>query len=323
MGRLRLGELARLLMFGTLLGLTIACTPRYHAAPPLDPAELWTPLPVQHVVVDGVDIAWSDSGGEGPPIVLVHGLSSYMGFWERNVAPLTETHRVLLLDLPGYGMSGRPDAPYTPPWYADTIVAWMQTIGLDKATFMGHSMGGQISLTLALEHPERVERLVLAAPAGIERYAEGHGEWLKDFWTEDRALGSDEQAIRANFLVYNFTSRDDSVERLIEERVRMRTTPAFRGTSVAVARSIAGMIDHPVYDRLGQVAVPTLVVYGTRDRLIPNRIFNGGTPASVGRQAKKAIPRSELVMIPGAGHMVHYDAADRFNAAVRDFLETP
>ena len=303
-----------------VLGL-MGCVPRYHAAPAMAPAELYSPLPVKHLQVDGVDLAYVDSGGSGPPLVFVHGLSSYMGFWEHQLPVFAEDHRVLALDLPGYGASGRPDAPYTPPWYASVLVGWMDELGLDSATFVGHSMGGQIVMTLALEQPGRVEALVLSAPAGFETFQPGHAAWMKDFWTEGRALQSREEDIRLTFTNHVFNVHDEGVERLIEERVRLGRHPDFRGTSVAVSRSIAGMLDFPVFERLGEISVPTLIVYGTDDRMIPNPVFNGGRTRSVAEAGHAAIVNSQLVMIDKAGHTVHHDAPARWNEAVSAFLE--
>lgn len=299
--------------------------PRYHDRPPLEPAELQTPLPVQHIDIDGVDIAYIDSGagagGKELPLVFIHGLSSYMGFWEYQIPALADGRRVLALDLPGFGASGRPDAPYTPPWYAQVVDAWLGAIGIERAVVVGHSMGGQIAMTLTLDWPSRVGGLILSAPAGIETFSPGAAAWMKSYWTENRAMESREEEIRANFEALVFNRRDAGVERLIGERVRMMKTAAFRGTSVAVSRCIAGMVDYPVYDRLGEIAAPTLVIYGTDDHMIPNPVFTGGATRAIGRRAQEAIPGAELVMIPGGGHTVHHDEPEAFNAAVNAFLE--
>lgn len=302
--------------------LSAACAPRYADLPSLAPSELWAPLPVQHLEVNGVDVAFIDSGTASaePPLVFIHGLSSYMGFWEYQIPEFAKDRRVLALDLPGYGASGRPDAPYTPPWYADLVAAWLSDLSIDKADVVGHSMGGQIAMTLALNHPHRVDRLVLSAPAGIESFDAGAAGWMKAYWTESRALEASELELRTTFENAVFNRKDPGVERLLQERVRMQDTPEFRGTSVAVARSIAGMVDHPVYTRLGGIRARTLVIYGTDDRMIPNPVFNPGSTRAIGERAQRAIPGAELVMIPGAGHTVHHDAPETFNAEVTRFL---
>ena len=300
--------------------MTMGCAPRYTDAAPLAPQDLATPLPVQRVTVDGVELAYSDEG-QGQPVVFVHGLSSYMGYWDRQLPAFTNGFRVLALDLPGYGMSARPDAPYTPPWFSQVLVDWMDAVGLDSAVLVGHSMGGQIAITTALDHPSRVDALVLSAPAGFETFDAGHARWMKAWWTESRAMETGEPEVRAAFTTSVFNVNDDHVEALIEERVRLGKHEAFGGTSVAVSRSIAGMLDHPVRHRLDELDVPTLVVFGTDDRMIPNPVFNGGRTKAVAEDGSSAIKGAKLVMIPGAGHTGHHDAPGAFNAALSEFLE--
>lgn len=292
----------------------------YHKLPAMAPEEIWSPMERQYIDVDGTRVAYVDSGGDKPPLVFIHGLSSYTSFWSKQLEAFTDTHRVLALDLPGYGASDRPDAPCNPPWYADFVLDWLDELDVDQASFVGHSMGGQIAITLALEHPERVEKLALAAPAGIETFDAGYGRWMKGWWHEGRAMHSGEREVRTAFTMAVFNKTDDGVERLIEERVRMGKHKSFEGTSVAVSRSIAGMIDYPVADRLGELKMPVLLVFGTDDRMIPNPIFNGGRTKTIAKQGERAIPQCELVLIPKAGHTVHHDAPDEFNAALSSFL---
>lgn len=297
------------------------CGARYGLEPAMQPVELWAPLPYQYAEIDGVTVAYVDSGGSGRPLVFVHGLSSYTGFWEKQIPAFAALgYRVIALDLPGYGASDRPDAPCDPPWYAGVVRGLMDHLGLEQATILGHSMGGQIALTLALDAPERVSRLVLSAPAGFERFSVGERDWMRAYWHERRALEADEDAVYANFRM-NFAAWDEGVERLVSERVRMAGTPAFAGTSVAVSRSVVGMLEHPVLERLGEIRAPTLIVFGQDDRLIPNPVFHGGSTERFAREAASAIPGAALEMISGAGHMVHHDRAEAFNAVVSDWLK--
>ena len=312
--------LPHVMMLGMLQ--TLGCAPRYGHLGSITPDQLWSPLPVRHVAVQDIDIAYVDSNPQDTttPIIFVHGLSSYIGFWEHQLPHFAQNHRVLALDLPGYGASGRPDAPYTPPWYADLLSEWMTTLEIDRAIVVGHSMGGQIAMTLALTHPDQIDRLVLAAPAGIETFSRGSADWMRAYWHEGRAMEASEAELRATFTSVVFNQPDAGVERLLEERVRLGQDPAFRGTSVAVARSIRGMLDHPVAHRLSEIQAPTLIIYGTDDRMIPNPIFNGGSTRGIAEAGSKAIPNARLSLIPGAGHTVHHDAPAQFNQLVDTFL---
>lgn len=291
---------------------------------PLAPDQLATPLPARRVHLPGLDLAVSciDSGGDGLPVVLIHGLSSYMGFWERQVPWLVaQGCRVLALDLPGFGASDKPDVSYAPRWYARVVLAWLDALGVKRAVICGHSMGGQIALHLVLHAPSRVIGLALAAPAGVETFTPEAARWMTDYWTEGRALAASADEVRANFTQLAFNRVDDGVQRLLDERLRLQRHPSFRDTSRAVSRCIRGMLDQPVFDRLGDVAVPTLMVYGDSDRMIPNPVFNPGATAAVAERGARAIPGCRLVMLKGAGHMVMHDDPTGFHGALSPFLE--
>lgn len=302
----------------------LGCAPRYTDAAALDPADLWAPMPLQYTQVQDMRLAYVDSDPDStkPVLLFVHGLSSYLGFWEYQLPAFTSDYRVIAVDLPGYGASDRPDAPYTPPWFAGVLGGFMDELGVSSAVVIGHSMGGQIALTLALDDPARVEALVLSAPAGFETFQPGHAAWMKEYWHETRAMDTPEENVRTNLTRMVFNHYDPGVERLIEERVRLGRHESWGGTSVAVSRSVAGMLDYPVQSRLSQIQAPTLIVFGTADRMIPNPVFNGGRTRAVAEAGQRAIPGSELQMIKGAGHTVHHDAPETFNKLVRDFLES-
>ena len=304
-----------------MLSLMLAFAPRYTALGPMAPNQIWTPLPSKAVSVGDLQIATMDTGprGEGTPLVFVHGLSSYGSYWEHQIEAFPD-RRVLALDLPGFGASSRPDAPYTPPWFAEMLVDWMDAMGLEKVVLAGHSMGAQACVTLALDHPERVEGLVLSAPAGFETFDAGAASWMKAWWTETRAMDSSEAELRAVFSGSVFNVTDEGVERLLKERVALGQHPSFRGTSVAVSRSIHGMLDHPVVHRLDALSMPVLVVFGTDDRMIPNPVFTGGRTRRIAEAGARSIPDARLVMVPRAGHTVHHDAPGPFNDAVDAFL---
>jgi pimeloyl-ACP methyl ester carboxylesterase len=304
-----------------VIWLLLGCVPHYAARGPIAPAELRTALPMARVDVGGIGAAYVDSGGDKPVLLFVHGLSSSLSFWDPQLREFAADYRVIALDLPGFGASDRPDAPFTPPWYADFAVSFLDALGVGQVTWVGHSMGAQIGMHAALNHPDRVERLVLVAPAGFEPFTPGEAGWMKRYWTEKRTLETDEPGVRTSFTRLVFNVRDDAVERWIEERVRLADTEVFRGTSVAVSRCIAGMLDYPVRKRLGDIHQPTLIVFGTQDRLIPNPILHGGSTRAVAAWGHEHIPGSELVMIPGAGHGVQHDAPEAFGAALRSFLD--
>lgn len=304
---------------------------RYADRPPLDPDDLVVPGPRLRVPVkvgrNDVVVNSLDTGGDGPVVALVHGLSSTMGFWHFQVPWLVSRgFRVLALDLPGFGASDRPDAAGPPPWYAALLAAWSDALGLQPALWMGHSMGGHVLLSLALAAPARVPRLALSAPAGLETFSPEAAQWMRDFWHPHRASEATEVEVRLNFTQLVFNRLDGApgahVEQLLEERVRVQRHPSFAAWSRAVSRCIAGMLNHPVAHRLGEIQAPTLVIFGDQDRMIPNPVFNKHLrTADLARAACAAMPAAQMALLPGAGHMPHHDDPAGFHAALEPFLK--
>ena len=119
------------------------------------------------VKIDGVDIHYRDEG-QGPPLVLLHGSSSSLHTWDGWVAKLADHRRIVRLDLPGYGLTGpAPDKDYSAARYARVVVALLDRLGIHRADIAGNSLGGRVALTVALDHPSYVGRLVLVDAAGL------------------------------------------------------------------------------------------------------------------------------------------------------------
>src|SRR3990170_5464631 len=120
----------------------------------------------------GVEIHACELGpaeASGPPLVMLHGLCDSYLTWSRVAAALARKRRVILPDLPGHGLSGRPDASYALAWHAEVMGAWLDALGLDTVDLVGHSFGGGVAQWMLLAHRERVRRLVLVAPGGLGR----------------------------------------------------------------------------------------------------------------------------------------------------------
>ena len=311
----------RLPLLAVLLTALAGCSGvRYAEAPPLAFEDIDYGYEVDYAL-DAPRLAYIDEGGGDATILLVHGLASNAGFWRYNIDALAGAgYRVIAVDLPGFGKSAKGAYPYTPSFYAETLARFIEALDLDPLVYVGHSMGGQVGLTLALERPELIDQLVLAAPAGIEAFDEGEGAWLANALTEEGIANAPEPAIRAN-LGLNFHRWDaDRLEWMVEERARMAKSEEMDEFSYAVIRSVHGMIDEPTTPFLSDVSVPTLVVYGQYDGLIPNPYLHPGTPRGVFAPGVEAIPDAELVEIPDAGHMLMIERPEAFNEAVLEYL---
>lgn len=304
-----------------LAGLAAACVSCAAPRTGLTFHQLDYALPTKFVTVAGIDVAYTEAGAGEPTILFVHGLGSNLLVWQKTIDALSARHRVVAIDLPGYGRSAKRNYDYSMRFFAGVVDRVIDALALDRPVIVGHSMGGQIALTHALHHPGRARALVLAAPAGFETFGAGEGQWLMEAVSKDFIKATPPDAIYTN-LASNFTG-DVPKDALFmyQHRVQIVDGPEFDAYAYANARSVQAMLKGPVYDRLGEVRLPVLVVFGAEDRLIPNQVLHGGTTRRVAEQGTRRLKRARLVMLAKAGHMLQVERPEAFNRAVRTFLD--
>ena len=295
-------------------------------AVPTAPADTLLPSypgPVGAVDVGGRRLAVYDTGGAGAPVVLVHGLGSNLSFWRATIPALEAAgRRVIAPDLPGYGLSDKAGVSGTMPDFADAVAGVMDALGVDRSDVVGVSMGGQVALTLALDRPARVRRLALVSPAGIETFTDAEAALLKGLMTPAAIAATTpaqtEANVRANFSAYD-EGRDGWI---LEQRRAVTARDDFAGYAAANAASVAGMLDGPVFGRLGRVTAPTLVVFGADDALIPNRHLHPAlTTGAVAEAAGAALPCAEVHVLPGAGHLAMLERPGAVGALLTAFVD--
>lgn len=292
---------------------------RYIDAPPLEFQDIDYTFPTKKVL-DNPSIAYIDVGSGNKTIVLVHGLASNAGFWRYVIPELSKNYRVIAIDLPGYGKSQKGAYPYNMSFFAEQVKRLVDELKLHKIIYVGHSMGGQIGITLALKHPNIIEKLILASPAGIEQFEQGEGDWLKSVMTRSFVKKTPEDGIRRN-LANNFYNWNDKWEWMVEERARMAKAKEFDEFCYTVVRSVAGMIDEPTYDKIQKLSIPTLIIYGENDGLIPNPYLNPGFTSDVFKSGQQKIPDCKLVEIKNCGHMLQIEKPEEFTNAILEYLK--
>lgn len=283
--------------------------------------ELQYPFEVHKVQLnEGRTIAYADEGSGDEVIIFIHGLGSYSPAWKKNVSELKNKFRCIAVDLPGYGKSSKEVHSGTMEFYADEIAEMMDKLNIKSANIAGHSMGGQIGIVMSLKYPDKVKRLILAAPAGFEEFTAGQKQWFRDVMTVELVKLTPTQAIRSN-LISNFYNMPADAEFMITDRIAMREAKGFENYCYTVVRSVNGMVDQPVIDFLEKIDKPTLILFGENDNLIPNPYLNGGRTIDVAMKGHNRIKNSKLVMIPECGHFLQFEKQDYFNTAVIDFIK--
>lgn len=269
----------------------------------------------RQVAANGTTIAWSEVG-HGPALVLLHGLADSHRTW-RSVAPvLAARFRLFMLDLPGHGRSERPDAPYTLSWYADTIAAWMDAVGLPRAHFCGHSFGGGIAQWMVLAHRHRVDRLALVAAGGLGREV-GAALRLATLPIAAPFLNSPLFGSGTR-LFMQWTSRSFACReaREIDGMARLNATPK---TGRAFHRTLSNCVgirgqNVQTWHHIHRVESfpPLALFWGARDSVLPVRHA---------REAGRRIPDATVKVYPHCGHFVHLEAPEQLASDLAGFLQ--
>jgi pimeloyl-ACP methyl ester carboxylesterase len=261
--------------------------------------------------------------GEGPPLVFIHGLGGSWPNWLEQLPVFAGRssigeHRVIAVDLPGFGHSPMPREPISITRYARTLDALLDSLGIDAAAVVGNSMGGFAAAELAINFPRRVERLVLVSAAGISTYNDRAGT---------RALSGLRRAERVISAYAGWVAaHSDAVARrpglrnatlgfvashprrlpaaLAAEQIRGAGKPGF-------VQALAANLDYDFRDRLTEIACPTLIVWGDKDRVITARDAD---------RFAELIPGSRKVVFEDTGHVPMLERPGAFNALLDEFL---
>lgn len=251
---------------------------------------------------------WWDAEGAGDPLLLIMGLGYPSAMWHRQLPALTARWRTIRFDNRGTGATGVPPGPYSIELMADDAIAVLDAAGATTAHVVGASMGGLIAQQLVLEHPERVRSLVLACtgPGGAQM-APPDPEALA-MAAARSTMTPDEAAESAVAFVYAPSTPRTAIDEDFAVRSQQPTSPEGYTNQLMGVVTYAGS-----YERLGEIAVPTLVISGRQDRLV--------NPANATLLAD-AIPDTRLVMVDDASHIMFTDQPDIVTEAVVTFLES-
>jgi pimeloyl-ACP methyl ester carboxylesterase len=262
--------------------------------------------------------------GEGEPVLLLHGIAHSCRAWDRVMVPLAEHHDVIALDMPGCGLSDKPDTDYSLGSQAVAVRFVLDELGLDCVSAVGHSLGGGVAMTLAYHYPERVGRLALVSSGGL-------GKELHPIFRMATLPVAPEYVMRGIFHRYARGPRN-AITRAItgatgdpfffdpeghraemEELLETMEQPEAQRAFLSMLRSASSVAGQAVsaLDRLGLASFPILILWGREDRVFP---------VEHAHRAAEVVPEAHVVVIENCGHFPQIEATGVFTAELLDWL---
>ena len=266
--------------------------------------------------VDGLALNYLVEG-RGPAVVLVHGLGGFAASWRHNIPSLAARATVYAIDLPGFGLSGKPPASYSLGFFARAVHAFLDAIGVGQASLVGHSLGAAVAVTYALTRPARVERLAVVSGC-VPGFGWRPG-WRARLMTtpglgEALALCGCAPLYRSAIAKCFHEPAADEVEFLVGCDYTARTGAAARAAWLATVRSLTDDFVQRRADYRRAIAtldLPVLFVHGRQDPAIP---------ATHCAEAADGFPRASVRWVDACGHFPHIERAAVVNGWLAEFL---
>jgi pimeloyl-ACP methyl ester carboxylesterase len=270
------------------------------------------------ITLHGHELGYLEAG-DGPAMLLIHGLLGSNQTWASLIDKLDSDHRIIAPDLFGHGMSAKPMGDYSLGAHAATLRDLLDELEIDRVSLVGHSLGGGIAMQFCYLFPERVERLVLVSSGGLGRSVSPllrsatlpGSEWVLPLIASRWVRGKAEAVGRTLGRIGGHANWD------VSEAWRGFTSLGDADSRRAFLATVRSVIDPggqtvTAHDHLPMtIDIRTLIVWGTRDRMVP---------VSHAALAHEAIDSSELALFDGAGHFPHLDEPDRFATLLNDFV---
>ncbi len=278
--------------------------------------EMAAGMEVRSETVDGRAVEYVVAGS-GPPLVLLHGDGESARDWQWVMPALSAAHRVYALSLPGHGGSA-PAESYTPESIAGWVSTVLDALDMQRVSLGGNSIGALVALHVTLDQPARIEHLVMLDSAGL-------GRVVNPILAMETAPGLGEAAIGATLLPGGAQLRAAARAPVLlaqpwrapagwwSDQVRWGSHRSVLEAAVAAKRAVLDVAGqrHVVLDRLAEVQVPTLVLWGVLDKVLP---------FTQGEAAVRRLRHGRLHLVPDAGHLVHIERPDAVSAAMLAFL---
>jgi pimeloyl-ACP methyl ester carboxylesterase len=278
-------------------------------------------LPVKSINLNSETIAYAEEGSGEKTLLFIHGLSSTLDAWEKNIQGLKDNYRCIAVDLPGYGKSSRNSTNYSLSDYGGMLQEFIEKKDLKNVILVGHSMGGQIAMHTVLNYPEDFQKLILIAPAGIETFTGQEATLMKASYTPVMVVNTTNEQILANYKL-NFFEFPEDAQQMVDDRIRIKSAQDFPAYAEVVVNNIHAMLDEPVIDRIKEINIPVLMIWGANDMLIPNKYLHPSESIeNLIKLSEEKFSDLEVEVIDKAGHFVNFEKAEEVNSEIREFLK--
>ncbi len=270
---------------------------------------------MHRVEVDGLAVNYVDIGeGDGTPVLLVHGLGGQWQNWLENIPRIAQERRVLALDLPGHGMTGMPRDKISIQGYGRTVDGFLDALGVDRVDVVGNSMGGFVSSELAIQFPERVKRLVLVSAAGISNtnFYRAPALTIGRIATTLTTI----TAARHRSMARRPLTRHLALALVARHPSRLAPDLVWEGLMKGAGKpgfedALRANLEYDFRERLPDIDVPALVVWGEKDSVISVRDAN---------EFERLIDDARKVVMEDTGHVPMVERPRAFNDLLMDFL---
>jgi len=254
--------------------------------------------------------------GEGDPVLLIHGLGASAETWQDTLPVLAKAHHVYAVDLVGFGYSDKPAADYTLDYLVEFIRGFMDVVGLEETTIIGHSLGGALVLRFAIVHPNRASKLVLVDSAGLSREV-GLGLRLAALPLVGELLLRPSPEKTRQALKPFFHNPALLTDAFVDLNYDLITQPGAQAAYLSTVRSLVSVfgarlhIGDDIIARLGEIQVPVLVIWGAQDAIVP---------VAHADIARDRIADAQIHILPECGHMPMMEKTKEFSRLVGRFL---
>ena len=239
--------------------------------------------------------------GDGEPLVVIHGGGNGARSWKRNMAELARSYTVYVPDLPGFGHSQALTGEYYIPELVDFVDRFSDNLGLEKFHLMGHSLGGAIALSYALKFPQKITKLVLVSSMSLGKDI---ALWVR-FFSLPAFCRSVGRAVIAVLKVVKWVA--DLLIAPVEFILPISPTSVYLGSSLTTLKQQTTVLMH----RLSEILMPTLIVWGARDPILPVKHAYA---------AAQLIPDCRVKVFDGCGHSVYRERVPEFSRTLTGFL---